>query len=128
MRMAVVDSLRLGKAILERYTYALYLALTEPRTWYATVVGATVAAYAISPLDLIPDAVPVLGYVDEAIVLPVGIALLLRLMPHEVFAGWRGHARTSLEAPVGWMGEAVMIGLWLALVLSLTVVVRNLTE
>ena len=126
--MAVVESLSLGKAILRRYTYALYLALTEPRTWYATVVGATVAAYAISPVDLIPDAVPILGYVDEAIVLPAGIALLLRLVPHELFADWRGQARTRLEAPAGWAGAAATIGLWLALVLSLTVVVRSLTE
>jgi uncharacterized membrane protein YkvA (DUF1232 family) len=128
MRMAVVDSLRLGKAILKRYTNALYLALIEPRTWYATVVGATVAAYAIRPIDLIPDAVPILGYVDEAIVLPAGIALVLRLVPHEPFADWQGHARTRLEAPAGWVGAAAIIGLWLTLVLSLAVVVRSLTE
>jgi uncharacterized membrane protein YkvA (DUF1232 family) len=128
MRMAVVESLRLGEGILKRYPYALYLALTEPGTWYATVVGAIIAAYAIGPLDLIPNTVPVLGYVDEAIVLPAGIALVLRLVPHEPFADWQGHARTRLEAPADRVGAAAIIGLWLTLVLSLAVVVRSLTE
>ena len=128
MRMAVIDSLRLGKAILQRCTCALYLALTEPRTWYATVVGAVVAAYTLSPLGLIPNAVPILGYLDEAIVLPAGIVLLLRLLPHGVSVGLPAQARTRPEVPVGWVAAAVTIGLWLALVLSLTVLVRSLTE
>jgi uncharacterized membrane protein YkvA (DUF1232 family) len=128
IRMALVERLRQNGAILKRDTYALSLAVRDPRTWYATVVGATVVAYLLSPLDLIPDSIPVVAYLDELIIVPAGIVLVLRLLPDELVACWRDQARTKLERPTSWVGAAVMIGLWLALVLSLTMVVSKVSD
>jgi uncharacterized membrane protein YkvA (DUF1232 family) len=109
--MALADRLGRSGALLKRDTYALYLAVRDPRTWYATVVGATVVAYLLSPLDLIPDSIPVVGYLDELIIVPAGIVLVLRLLPDELVACWRDQARAKLERPTSWVGAAVMIGL-----------------
>ena len=108
---------------LKRDTYALYLAARDPRTpWYAKLLVAAVVAYALSPLDLIPDFVPVLGYLDDLIIVPLGIALVLRLVPTEVLADCRERAREATERPTSraaaivvvaiWLGVALLVGRW----------------
>lgn len=85
---------------LKRETYALYVAYRDPRTpWYARVVVACVMAYALSPIDLIPDFVPILGYLDDVILLPLGIALALRLIPVDVMRESRARAEHQEQRP-----------------------------
>ena len=81
-------------------TFALYLAARDRRTpWYARLFLAFIVAYALSPIDLIPDFVPVLGYLDDAILIPVGIALALRMVPPAVIAKAREQAPCGIAAP-----------------------------
>jgi len=97
-------------------TYALYLAYRDPRTpWYAKAWAGLVLVYAFSPLDLIPDFIPVLGYLDDLLLVPAGIALALRLIPPEVMAESREKAKEIHAKPVNWWAGALIILLWLAL-------------
>ncbi len=99
--------------------YAVYLAYRDPRVpWYARVVAALVIGYAFSPIDLIPDPIPVLGYLDDLILLPLGIALVLRLIPAPVMAECRIKAQERLDSgqPVNWIAAAVIVCIWIALV------------
>jgi uncharacterized membrane protein YkvA (DUF1232 family) len=99
---------------LKTEAYALYLACRDPRTpWYARLVAAAVVAYAFSPLDLIPDPVPVLGYLDDLVLVPLGIALALRLVPAPVLAEARERARVASVRPRSWVGAAAVVALWL---------------
>ena len=101
---------------LKTETLALYLACREPRTpWYARVVAALVVAYAFSPIDLIPDFVPVLGYLDDLLLLPLGIALVLAMIPPEVMADCRVRARAMEERPTSRVAAVVIVGIWLLL-------------
>ena len=100
----------------------LYLALHHPRTpWYAKVIALVVVAYAFSPIDLIPDFSPVLGYLDDALLLPVGFWLARRLIPAEILAESRAQAQAEWEAPkpVSWVGAVLVVFLW-AVALALT--------
>lgn len=102
---------------LKAETHALYLASRDPRTpWYAKLVAAAVVAYAFSPLDLIPDFVPVLGYLDDLILVPAGIALAIRLVPGTVMAECRQRVRERENSvrPTSWWGAAVVGAIWLA--------------
>ena len=95
--------------------YALYFAVRDPRVpWYAKVVAACVVAYAFSPIDLIPDPIPVLGYLDDLVLLPLGIALVLRLVPAEVLDDCRRRAETRQSRPVNWTAAAVIVAIWIA--------------
>lgn len=97
-------------------TYALYVAYRDPRTpWYARVVVACVVAYALSPIDLIPDFVPILGYLDDLILLPLGIALALRLIPANVMRESRAHAEQRAQRPTSWVAAAVIVAIWLGM-------------
>ena len=103
---------------LKMETYALYLAARDPRTpWYAKLLVAGVVAYAFSPIDLIPDFVPVLGHLDDLILIPLGIALAIKLVPHDVLGECRARAKETIEngKPVGRVAGAVIILIWLAL-------------
>jgi len=99
---------------LKQELYALYLAYRDPRTpWYARVLAAGVVAYAFSPFDLIPDFIPMLGYLDDLIVVPLGIALVLRMIPPEVMAECRERAREEIaHKPVNWIAGVLMIAIW----------------
>ena len=80
-------------------THALYLAYRDPRTpWFAKAVAAGVLAYALSPLDLIPDCIPVLGYLDDLVLIPLGVAVLRRLIPADVLDDCRRRARETRTA------------------------------
>ena len=102
---------------LKRSVFALYLAARHPDTpWYAKVLAALVAAYAFSPIDLIPDPIPVLGYLDDLILLPIGVWLTLKLIPPAIWAECRARAETEADAtrPRSWGAAAVIIALWAA--------------
>ena len=102
-------------------TYALYLACKDPRTpWYAKALAAAVAAYAFSPIDLIPDFIPVIGYLDDLIIVPLGIALAVRLIPPEVLSRCRSEARTKMDSrkPTNWYAGAVIIAVWIVVLVA----------
>lgn len=102
---------------LKAETLALYLAARHPDTpWYAKLLAAGVAAYALSPIDLIPDFIPVLGYLDDLILVPAGIALAVRLVPAEVLAECRTRAAETLAGarPVSRAATVVVIAVWIA--------------
>ena len=114
---------------LKSETYALYLAYRDPRVpWYAKLFAALVVGYAFSPIDLIPDSIPVLGYLDDLILVPLGVALAVRMIPEDVLSESRQKAREMVkrgERPVSRAAAAVIVVLWLALaVLGVLVVVR----
>ena len=95
-----------------RDAHALYLAARDPRVpWYAKALAVGVAAYALSPIDLIPDFVPVLGYLDDLIIVPAGIALAIRLIPPELMAEYRELA-TAQDRPVSNLAAAVIVFVW----------------
>jgi uncharacterized membrane protein YkvA (DUF1232 family) len=101
---------------LKAETWALYLAARDPRTpWYAKLLVAGIVAYACSPIDLIPDFVPVLGYLDDLVLLPLGIAWALRLVPPAVMLECRARAQDTLQnkKPVSWTAGAIIVVLWL---------------
>ena len=128
----MLDGLKKRARRLKTELYALYLAYRDPRVpWYARVFAAGVVAYAISPIDLIPDFIPVLGYLDDLILVPLGIVLALRMIPPEVMAECRERAKEiSREGrPTNWVAAGVIIGIWLLLaafsvVLVLRIVLR----
>jgi uncharacterized membrane protein YkvA (DUF1232 family) len=103
---------------LKAETYALYLAYRDPRVpWVARLLAAVVVGYAFSPIDLIPDFIPVLGYLDDLILVPLGIALALRMIPPQVMAECRARAREVIAQgkPVSRAAAAVVIAIWLLL-------------
>jgi uncharacterized membrane protein YkvA (DUF1232 family) len=100
-------------------SFALYLAARDPRTpWYAKLLIAGIVAYAFSPIDLIPDFVPVLGYLDDLILIPIGVALAIKLIPHQVLAECRTQAQETIRngKPVSWVAGVVIVVIWLLLV------------
>jgi uncharacterized membrane protein YkvA (DUF1232 family) len=103
---------------LKRETYAVYLACRDPRVpWYGRVLAACVVGYAFSPIDLIPDFVPILGYLDDLILIPIGIALVLRLIPPVVMSESREKARVVLEhgKPTNWVAAGAIVIVWIGL-------------
>jgi len=106
---------------IKRDVLALYLAARDPRVpWYAKVMAGLLAAYALSPIDPIPDFIPVLGYLDELIILPLGIVAVVRLIPAEVMADLRQQAEEKFPSrPRSLAGAVAIILLWLAAATSL---------
>ena len=101
--------------LLKRDVVALYLAARSPLTpWHARLAAACVAAYALSPIDLIPDFVPVLGYLDDLLIVPSGIWLVIRLIPTELMAGFRAEAAEITAKPRSMAGLAFIVVVWLA--------------
>ena len=103
---------------LKAETYALFLAYRDRRTpWGARLFAACVVAYAFSPLDLIPDFIPVLGYLDDLILLPLGVALALKMIPPAVMADSRARAQEMLaqDRPRNWIAGAAIVAIWLLL-------------
>jgi uncharacterized membrane protein YkvA (DUF1232 family) len=101
---------------IKRDVHAIYLASRDPRVpWYAKALGVCIAAYALSPIDLIPDFIPVLGYLDDAILLPLGILLVVRMIPPDVMAEHRAAAASAAERPQSVAGAIFVVAIWLAL-------------
>ena len=98
--------------------HALGLAYRDPLVpWYARVVAACVVAYAFSPIDLIPDPIPVLGYLDDLVLLPLGVVVALKLIPAPVMAECRQRAREAAREgrPTNWLAAGLIVAVWLAL-------------
>jgi len=112
---------------LKRDVHALYLAALDPRvSWQAKVLAACVAAYALSPIDLIPDFIPVLGYLDDLVIVPLGIWLALTLIPPDVMRDCRERAVLASSRPTSRAAAVVIIAIWVVVVCA--VVIRLLGE
>ena len=98
-------------------TWAVYLAYRDPRTpWYARLFALCVVGYALSPIDLIPDFIPVLGYLDDLILVPLGIALAIKMIPQAVVDECREKARQDVsQGKLGWQAGAVVVLTWVLL-------------
>jgi uncharacterized membrane protein YkvA (DUF1232 family) len=108
------SSLRAWAKTVTRDVVALSLAARDPRVpWYAKATALAVAAYAVSPIDLVPDFIPVLGWLDELVVLPLGIALAVKLIPPEIMAEHRAAALAVRARPTSF-AAAVVITAWIA--------------
>jgi len=117
---------------LKRETYAVYLACRDSRVpWYGRVLAACIVGYAFSPIDLIPDFVPVLGYLDDLILIPLGIALLLKVIPSEVMAECREKAAVAMAGgkPKNWIAAGIIVAIWILLAaLGIVLVLRAVTR
>jgi uncharacterized membrane protein YkvA (DUF1232 family) len=101
--------------LVKRDIHAIYLCSRDPRVpWHAKALAIFVAAYALSPIDLIPDFVPVLGYLDDVILVPAGIWLVVRLIPAHVMAEHRELAAAAHDRPVSRTAAAVIVAIWIA--------------
>jgi uncharacterized membrane protein YkvA (DUF1232 family) len=113
--------LRQWARVVKRDVLALYLAARDPRVpWYAKALALLVAGYALSPIDLIPDFIPVLGYLDDVILVPAGILLVRRLIPEAILEEHRATAERLAERPTSRAAAAVIVAIWIA-ALALTV-------
>ncbi|MEO8158273.1 MAG: YkvA family protein [Betaproteobacteria bacterium] len=111
--------LKTWAAAIKREALVLWFAARDPRTpWYAKLLAVLIVAYALSPVDLIPDFVPIIGYLDEIILLPGAIWLVLKLMPQQVLLVARAKAQAWIDAnrprPRNWIAAAIIVLLWLA--------------
>ncbi len=114
----MLERLKQHTSRLKAETHALFLAARHPGTpWYAKLLVAAIVAYALSPIDLIPDFIPVIGYLDDLVLIPLGIALAIRLVPSAVLAECRERAAraTANGRPVSRAAAIVIVLLWLAL-------------
>lgn len=113
-------------------TYAIYLAYRDPRTpWYARLFAACVVGYAFSPIDLIPDFIPILGYLDDLVLVPLGIALAVKMIPPHVLADCRLQAQAIMNGgsrPTNWAAAAVIIAMWLLLAALAVVLVTRVIK
>jgi uncharacterized membrane protein YkvA (DUF1232 family) len=117
--LSISSRLKHWAHIARRDLHAIYLAARDPRVpWHAKAVAAFVAAYAFSPIDLIPDFVPVLGYLDDLIIVPLGILLAVHLIPPEILAEHRATAELATPRPVSKFGAAAIILIWLLLAIA----------
>ena len=113
---AKIERWRTKAKRLKSETYALYLAYRDPRTpWYAKVFAALVLSYALSPIDLIPDYIPILGHLDDFVLVPAGIALALRMIPPEVLREARARSAELMDTdkPTSRAAAAVVVLIWL---------------
>jgi uncharacterized membrane protein YkvA (DUF1232 family) len=110
----MLDRWKQWARVIKRDAHALYLAARDPRVpWYAKALAIAVAAYALSPIDLIPDFIPVLGYLDDLLIVPTGIALAVRLIPPDVMAEHRERATAAGNRPVSRIAVAAIVGVWI---------------
>jgi len=108
----LLSTLRGWARTIKRDVHALHLASRDPRVpWHAKALAACVAAYALSPIDLIPDFVPVLGYLDDVIIVPLGILLVMRLIPPALMAEHRAAAAQAEARPTSRAGAAAVVAL-----------------
>ena len=108
-------TLRAWARDLKRDGVALWIAARDPRVpWFAKALAAAVAAYALSPIDLIPDFIPVLGYLDDLLIVPAGIWLALRLIPSELMQEFRNEAAGRIERPTSNLAAIAIVLVWIA--------------
>lgn len=125
----MLENLKSRARALKDEALAVYLAAKDPRTpWYAKALVFFVAAHTFSPIDLIPDFIPVLGYLDDLIITPLGLALAIRLIPPEVLEEARGKvAGSSVERGVKVIGVAVIVLTWIILVMFIVRLIQFLS-
>lgn len=110
-----MESLKAWAKALKRDVIALWIAARDPRTpWYSKLAAGAVAAYALSPIDLIPDFIPVLGYLDDLLIVPAGILLVVRMIPVPLMTEFRERA-VRQDKPVSMAGLAFILLFWLAM-------------
>ncbi len=117
-RMPLLEKLKQRARRLKAEVFALYLAARHPDTpWYAKLLVAAIVAYAFSPIDLIPDFVPILGYLDDLVLIPIGIALAIKMIPPSVLAECRARAQGVMlnGKPVSRIAGAVIVIIWVTL-------------
>src|ERR1700720_806552 len=111
----VASKLKDWARAIKRDVHAIYLAARDPRVpWYAKALALCVAGYALSPIDLIPDFIPVLGYLDDLVIVPLGILTVLRLIPPEIMAENRAAAARCAERPVSRTAGTAIALVWAA--------------
>jgi uncharacterized membrane protein YkvA (DUF1232 family) len=123
-----VERLKRWAGRLKAEVYALYLAYRDPRVpLYARVFAACVVGYAFSPIDLIPDPIPVLGYLDDLVLIPLGVALAIKMIPDPVLAECREKARRAVnnKKPMNRVAAAVIVVVWLSLAALAILFVRR---
>ncbi len=114
-----IKSSKIKSKRLKTEAYALYLASKHPRTpWYAKILAALIIGYALSPIDLIPDFIPVVGYLDDLILVPLGIALLIKIIPGDILEECRTKAEADLSKrkPKNWVAAIIIIVIWLLVI------------
>jgi uncharacterized membrane protein YkvA (DUF1232 family) len=110
----MLETARAWARTLKRDVHAVYLAARDPRVpWYAKALAVVVAGYAFSPIDLIPDFIPILGYLDDLVLVPVGIALVVRLIPAAVMAECRTAAARAETKPTSRTAATVIVAIWI---------------
>ena len=123
MNVAVMSRMEQAKdwaRRVKRDAVAVYFAARDPRTpMLARCIALAVAAYALSPIDLIPDFIPVLGYLDDLLIVPLGLLLVIRLLPPEVLAESREKAMTLLSRPKSYVAAAFMVSIWLLCIVAI---------
>lgn len=107
--------------------YALYLAYRDPRVpWYARLFTACLVAYAFSPIDIVPDFVPILGYLDDLVILPLGVSLAMKMIPQPVMIECREKARLALkDKPVNWWAGGLIVLLWIFLATIIVILIKT---
>lgn len=116
-----IDTAKTWARAIKRDVVALWIAARDPRTpMVAKIVAGVIAAYALSPIDLIPDFIPVLGYLDDIIIVPLGILLAVRLIPPGLMAEYRALAQERRGRPTSRSGLVAILVIWIALLLGVT--------
>jgi uncharacterized membrane protein YkvA (DUF1232 family) len=119
------SALRRWARRLKRDVVALWIAGGDPRTpWHAKLLAAGVAAYALSPIDLIPDFIPVLGYLDDLVIVPAGIWLAVRLIPQELMREFREKADERGQRPTSRVGRIAVLAIWVGLIAAAFLLLR----
>ena len=126
-KISILEKWREWSKGIKRKIYALYLAYRDPRVpWYAKLFGAIVAAYALSPVDLIPDFIPILGYLDDMILLPLGIALAIRMIPKAVMEDCYERAASVMSGrKKNWIAGGIIIAVWISVFLSILMIIMR---
>jgi len=125
----MLDRLKTRARGLKKEVFAVYLAVKDERTpWYAKGLILLVVAYTLSPIDLIPDFIPVLGYLDDLILVPGGIWLAVRMIPPEVLAEARERALDGSVVGIGKIGAVIIVFLWIAAVVAAVWLVLHIAK
>ena len=127
---SMLDKLKSRARTLKNEAFAVYLAAKDPRTpWYARALVFFVVAHTFSPIDLIPDFIPVLGYLDDLLITPGGLWLAIRMIPAEVLEEARGKVSGSgVERSLRYIGLAMILVVWIVILISALYLVKFLSK